>query len=82
MRFALDIMLKNAALILNSTYGYNITDEVLIKSIDSSVFENRPRAERAASPKPLNFEGAYTYINNLPKIKLNNTAFIIKVSVY
>tara|TARA_R110000824_G_scaffold93267_1_gene225697 strand:- start:37 stop:957 length:921 start_codon:yes stop_codon:yes gene_type:complete len=65
MRFALDIILKNAALILNSTYGYNITDEVLINSIDSSAFETSPEL-KDASPQPLNFEGAYTYINNLP----------------
>jgi len=65
MRFAIDIILKNAALILNSTYGYNITDEVLINSIDSTVFETAPEL-KDASPKPLNFEGAYTYINNLP----------------
>tara|TARA_R110000824_G_scaffold7349_4_gene33071 strand:+ start:1856 stop:2866 length:1011 start_codon:yes stop_codon:yes gene_type:complete len=65
MRFALDMILKNASLILNSTYGYNITHEDLINSIDSSTFETAPEL-RDTSPQPLNFEAAYTYIDNLP----------------
>jgi hypothetical protein len=62
MRFALDCILKNVAIVLNSTYEYDLTHEDLLNLIDPFQFETIEDLKNTA-PLPLNFEGVYTYID-------------------